>query len=289
MFISLFGYLPNIVSLSDCTHPIRNILASTGRFPDDPTSMIFWYINSNLNARLSFEDATVASRSRAHTQAKFKRLLKHEYHQPEIGNLFDMATGTSLPHCSVVASHIFQHKWQKELSEFTSITDIDDPCNGLLLYKPVEWAFDRAKICVEVKSGNRMTFRLLDEDLRKTLLADKACRLRDERGGGNNRTKEEENLLMTFGDLDKQPLKFPEGTVMRPSKRLLGLHTVAARKAAQVREPLRRIEEVAYDTSDDETTKNAITILQWRKEVALGGPVSVSHRPFGNAILTCHL
>ena len=289
MFISLFGYLPNIVSLSDCTHPICNILASTERFPVDPTPMIFWYINSNLNARLSFEDATVASQSRADTQANFKRLLKREYHQPEIGNLFDMATGTSLPHSIVVASYIFQHKWRKELSQFTSVTDINDPCNGLLLYKPVQWAFDRAKICVEVKSGDKMTFRLLDEDLRDTLLVDKACRLRDERGGGNQRLKEEENLQMTFGDLDEQPLKFPEGTVMRPSKRMLGLHAVAARKTAQVREPLRRIEEVAYDTSDDETTKNAITILQWRKEVVLGGPVSVSHRPFGNAILTCHL
>jgi HNH endonuclease len=289
VFISLFGYLPNIVSLSDCTHPICNILASTERFPEDPTSILFWYINSNLIARLSFENATVASRSRADEQGKFKRLLKREYHQPEIGNLFDMATGTSLPHGSVVASHIFQHKWEKELSQFTSLTDIDDPCNGLLLYKPVEWAFDRAKICVEVKSGDKMTFRLLDEDLRDTLLADKACSLRDERGCGNKRLKEEENLRMTFGDLDEQPLKFPEGTVMRPSKRLLGLHAVAARKTAQVRNPLRRIEEVAYDTSDDETTKNAITVLQWRKEVALGGPVSVSHRPFGNTILTYHL
>jgi len=62
------------------------------------------------------------------------------------------------------------------------MTDIDDPLNGLLLYKPVEWAFDRAKICVEVKSGDNMTFRLLDEALRNTLLVDQACLLRDERG-----------------------------------------------------------------------------------------------------------
>ena len=289
MFISLFGYLPNIVSLSDCTHPICNILASTERFPEDPTFILFRYINSNLHARLSFENATVASQSRKDTQWKFKSLLKRKYLQSETGNLFDMATGRSLPHGSVVASHIFQHRWAKELSEFTSMTDIDDPLNGLLLYKPVEWAFDRAKICVEVKSGDNMTFRLLDEALRNTLLVDQACLLRDERGSGNKPPEEEENLLMTFGDLDEQPLKFPEGTVMRPSKRLLGLHAVAARMTAQLKEPLRRIKGVAYDTSDDETTKNTITILQWRKEVPLGGPVSVSHRPFGNAILTCHL
>jgi hypothetical protein len=289
VFISLFGYLPNIVSLSDCTHPICNILASTERFPEDSTSILFWYMNANLNARLNFENATVASQSRADTQWKFKRLLKREYLQPEIGNLFDMATGTYFPHGSVVASYIFQHKWQKELSQFTSITDIDDPRNGLLLYKPVEWAFDRAKICVEVKSGDKMTFCLLDQDLRNIVLADKACELRDDTGRGNKRLPEEMDLRTTFGDLDEQPLKFPEGTVMRPSKRLLGLHAVAARKTAQVREPLRRIKDVAYDTSDNETTKNTITILQWREEVALGGPVSVSHRPFGNAILTCHL
>jgi len=43
---------------------------------------------------------------------------------------------------------------------------------------------------------------------------------------------------MTFGDLDKQPLKFPEGTVDRPSKRLLA-YTQLRLEGGPVREPLR--------------------------------------------------
>ena len=77
-------------------------------------------------------------------QLNFKCLLKRKYHKPENGNLFDMAMGTSLLHLSVLASYIFQHKWVKHLSKFTSITNINDPHNGLLLYKPVKWAFDPA-------------------------------------------------------------------------------------------------------------------------------------------------
>jgi hypothetical protein len=54
--------------------------------------------------------------------------------------------------------------------------------NGLLLYKPVKWAFDWAKICVEVKPGDPMTFCLLDQDLCDIQLAEKACELRNATG-----------------------------------------------------------------------------------------------------------
>jgi hypothetical protein len=133
------------MSLSDCTHPICNILASTERFPEDPTLAICWFIHLSLKALLNFKDATIALQSRADMHPKFELLLKCEYHQPDDGKLFDMATGTCLPHSIVVASHIFQYKWQNKLLQFTSLTDINDSRNGLLLYRPVEWAFCQAK------------------------------------------------------------------------------------------------------------------------------------------------
>ena len=293
MFISLFGCLPEIVSLSDCTHPICNILASTERFPVDPILAICWFVHSDLKALLNFEDATIASQSQVDMHPKFKLLLKREYHQPDDGKLFDMATGTCLPHSIVVASHIFQYQWRNELPLFTSLTDINDPRNGLLLYRPVEWAFCQAKICVEVKSHNEMIFRLLDQDLYDIVLADKACDLRDEAKSDNQPLEEEMNLQMTFGDLDGQPLKFPEGIVMRPSKPLLGVHAVLAQWAAQDRVPQHQIRDVVYDTSGDERTeltiKNFSIIASWRDMVEHGGHVSASHQPFGNAILTYHL
>jgi hypothetical protein len=249
-------------------------------------------MNTSLKALLNFEDATIASQSRADMQPTFKRLLKREYYPLEDRTLFDMATGICLPQSIVIASHIFQYKWRNELSRFTSLADINDSRNGLLLYKPVEWAFDRAKLCVEVKSNDEMTFCLLDQDLRNIVLADKACELRDEAGRGNKRLPEEMDLLTTFGDLDGQPLNFPEGIVMRPSKRMLGLHAVFAQWTAQDRLPQHRIRDVVYNTSEDEKTDHAIknySIMAWRDKVDHSGPVSTSHQPFGNAILTCHL
>ena len=115
MFISLFGYLPKIVSLSDCTNPICNILASTERFLQDLTPAISWFMNISLKALLNFEDATTTLQSRAELQPKFKDCLKRKYDQPNNGMLFNMAMGTCLTHSIVVASHIFQYKWWDKL------------------------------------------------------------------------------------------------------------------------------------------------------------------------------
>ena len=58
-------------------------------------------------------------------------------------NLDNMATGERFCHVSVIGPHISQHRWWRALPFLTSLTDIDDPHNSLLLYKPVEDAFDR--------------------------------------------------------------------------------------------------------------------------------------------------
>jgi hypothetical protein len=157
-----------------------------------------------------------------------------------------------------------------------------------LLYKPVEWAFDRAKICIEVNSKEEMTFFLLGEGLRDIKLVDKACELRSEGKRGNQPSKSERKLQMTFGELDGQPLKFPENFTTRPSKRLLGLHALSAQWTAQHETPSRQIRGVVYNTSDDPRSEQAMknfSILTWRQSV----PVSVSHQPFGHSILTCCL
>jgi hypothetical protein len=245
-----------------------------------------------MKAVLNFENATIASKDRRDTQPGFKALLKREYHQPGQGDLFDMATGKCLPHSIVVASHIFQHKWQHELSQWTSLTDINDTCNGLLLYRSVEWAFNRAKICVEVNSQEEITFCLLDQGLRDVKLVDKAGELRSESNRGHQPLMAGMELQMTFGELDEQPLKFPDNVVMRPSKRLLGLHALLAQWTAQDRTPCHRARRVAYNISDDQTTKQAIknlSILTWRAGVDCHLPVSVSHQRFGHTILTCCL
>ena len=142
-------------------------------------------------------------------------------------NLDDMATGEKFRHASVIGSHIFQCRWRRALPFLTSFTDIDDPRNGLLLYKPVEDAFDRARLCIEVKD-EKMTFRILDKTLRKKKLACRAEELRSTSSVKIPSTPLKDTLQTTFGDLDGQELHFPEGSSIRPSKRLLALHSRAS-------------------------------------------------------------
>jgi HNH endonuclease len=290
VFISLFGCLPCIVSFSDSSHLSNNFFALKVRKPDDPNRLIFEFIGEIVKEALNFDKASIASKSRSEVQVDFKTRLKTEYNQPDKGNLFDMATGECLPHSVVVAAHIFQHNWRGKLSKYTSLTDINDVRNGLLLYKPVEWAFDRAKMCVEVDTEGYMTFRLLDTDLAHIELADMACNLRDKAKRGSRRLPEEEDLRMTFGDLNGQPLQFPSGVIMRPSKRLLGLHAVVSQWTTTP-----NILNVAYNLSGDEATEQAVknfSIYQWMSGVQPTDEHSIcecTHQSFGLAILTYHL
>jgi hypothetical protein len=133
----------------------------------------------------------------------------------------------------VIASHIFQHRWRLTLpflSQILDIKDVNDVRNGLFLYKPVEWAFDRAKIFIEMNETvtGSMLFRLLDQDLRDVKLADKASELRMEGKRERPPVGREASLQTTFGDLDGQNLHFPPNSDMRPSKRLLAIHAYAA-------------------------------------------------------------
>jgi hypothetical protein len=250
-----------------------------------------WLTGINVMQILDFENVTAASGSRDGTAPGFKSLLKREYGQPEWGDLFDMATGEHLRHSSVVAAHIFQYRWRKFLSLLSSLKGIDDACNGLLLYKPVEWAFDRAKLCIEVNSAGRMTFRLLDQDLRDIKLACKARSLRIAAKRDGELVGRENNLQTTFGDLDRRDVRFPTGSAMRPSKRLLALHAYAAWLTAQTRTPGSDIPAPECDALDDEKTGQAFKFFidEWVKGVEDARHVSESHQSFRHAILTCHI
>ena len=227
-----------------------------------------------LKQALKFESISTASQSRKITQKIFRSSLKDLYDRqiPDDGLLFDMATGRRLPCALVVAAHIFQHKWQDRLPQFTLLNNIDDMGNGLLLYRPVEKAFDAAKLCIEVNPKGKMTFRLFDEDLRDIELAEYARQLREATGGGDRRLEAEEDLHITFGDLDGEELHFPDGIEMRPLKRLLALHAVAAHWTARDNALTsgRQISDVQFDVSDDEnaeaTIKN-LSILKWRENL----------------------
>jgi len=125
----------------------------------------------------------------------------------------------------MITAHIFQHHWQRYLSSFSTTTGIDNACNSLLLYKPVEWTFDRAKLFVEI-IDSVMTFCLIDQELENIKLVDKTIELQAQNGRPGTCSREEAALKITFGDLDGAVLSFPPNCTMRPSKRMLWcMHT----------------------------------------------------------------
>ena len=78
---------------------------------------------------------------------------------------------------NVVAGHIFKHQWAPAIKGMFKIDDINDSKNCLFMYRPVEWAFDTSRLCIEVTQQDRFTWRLLDERLRRVHLSAKAKEL----------------------------------------------------------------------------------------------------------------
>jgi HNH endonuclease len=58
------------------------------------------------------------------------------------------------------------------LSRLAGIEDIDDPRNGLLLFKPVEWGFDTSRLYFKQDEAGKFCLHVLDPALRtKSMLA----------------------------------------------------------------------------------------------------------------------
>lgn len=163
---------------------------------------------------------------------------------------YDMATGRVLPSKYTIGSHIYAHRWKINLLTTFPLSITNDPRNGLILYKPVELAFDRAQVCIDVKvstSGqlDLFTFRLLDESLRHQDLGEYAKEL------PGAPSIQQISFNTTFGDLDKQKLHWPPTSQFRPSRRLLALHAFIAVHKARDWYGYKETQPFPYDVSGD--------------------------------------
>ena len=61
------------------------------------------------------------------------------------------------------------------------ISDMNDVRNGLLLFKPIEWAFDTSRVYF-VREGDYYVFRLLDQSLHSRTLVDVWQKVEHQRG-----------------------------------------------------------------------------------------------------------
>lgn len=66
--------------------------------------------------------------------------------------------------CLTAGSHLFKHCWLAN-KDLLNLRDINDVRNGLLLFKPLEHAFDDSKICFEHNAADQ-TFSMLLIDQR---------------------------------------------------------------------------------------------------------------------------
>jgi len=265
-FISSFGYLQSRVHFICRIYTITD-LSDEGRFLKPFITTLGWLVRSRFQDTLSFENVTAQSGE----VANFKDTLKEAYNQPMAYDkgLLDMATGAVLPHNIVIAAHIFQCRWQKYLSSFSTMTGVDDACNGLLLYKPVEWAFDRAKLFVEIIDGV-MTFHLIDQELENIKLVDKAIELQAQNRCPGTCSQEEAVLKITFSDLDGAVLSFPPNCKMQPSKRMLLIDAYSSWihvNGTTGRHSPPIYNKSGYDLSGDKDVKNVLdtTVMMWRQ------------------------
>lgn len=214
-------------------------------FTDEEKKGIFLMAHS-FARMFTFDGKSTASSKRG----KFKPKLARDYLQiPEksFGSRLDIRCqilDTDLPKFLVIGSHLFKHGWGSVMAHtILGIENIDSTRNGLLLFQPIEKAFDRSQLCF-LKSPNDDSFylKLLDPRIRNISLLDQCLPFISVKECINyGKSIEEvisllkkcltfEDRLITFGDLEGREIKCYG--ITRPYKRCLNFHASRARDYA---------------------------------------------------------
>ena len=194
--------------------------------------------------------------SRASTTSKeggFKNKLI-DFYDVEVGlvsgtekrSLRCMILDMMLPSSLVIGGHIFKREWFKFDVHKTllNMEDIDCARNGFLLFKPVEWAFDRSMLFFDLDSTSGDFFlRILDPSIRSRQLMDVLLSdVASEPGRPKFRIPPEDIMEATklvvgettFGCLERRRLKY-RSMVNYPLKRALSFHARMAIDLAEKR------------------------------------------------------
>ncbi len=83
-----------------------------------------------------------------------------------------MLLNVALPSSAVFASHLFRHSLHDLSLDLLMFDDINDPKNGLLLFKPIELAFDKFQLSFILDKEENYYLKLWDSTLRSKLLID---------------------------------------------------------------------------------------------------------------------
>jgi len=200
---------------------------------------------AHFDSRFMYDGKSKASSNRSEIKAKIVR----DYFQisyDEFKNsprITCQILGVQIFKFLVIGAHIFKREWAHDAPLLVGIDNVDKARNCLLLFKPIEEAFDTSRICF-LKSTSTEEFELtiLDPNLREETLLQSCMKFVDT---GNcmklEMTREQvvaelsemltiDGRLMTFGDLEGRHLICKGKS--RPYKRCLNFHAVRARKYA---------------------------------------------------------
>ncbi|POM70389.1 Crinkler (CRN) family protein [Phytophthora palmivora] len=147
----------------------------------------------------------------------------------------NMLLDVEFPKSLAIASHLFRRSNEYLSLLMMQIPDIDDVKNGLLLFKPLKYAFDHFQISFIRDDTDVFRLKLFDPDIRN-------IRLIDIENHSQKKTKCSESISLTeeepchfdvettFGDVDGSILTFTG--IERPFYRCLNLQARLARIVA---------------------------------------------------------
>lgn len=151
-----------------------------------------------------------------------------------------------LPSFLVIGSHMFKHEWASDAQVILKFNNINNPRNGLLLFQPLEKAFDRSQLCFVkcLTNNDQFTLKLLDQNLRNRSLFEACVQYVTETSCATiDKTVEQVCTLLEsrLRNKDGRPLMFNDVEGMslicrgyiRPFKRCLNFHANRAHDYAR--------------------------------------------------------
>ena len=97
------------------------------------------------------------------------KLIQYYYGKTRaVTSIVCMFSQADLPFQTIVGGHIFKSCWKEFCMDRLSFEDINDERNGLLLFKPFEFAFDNSHICFLLSNSGprRYAMRILHPDIK---------------------------------------------------------------------------------------------------------------------------
>lgn len=187
-----------------------------------------------------------------------------------------MLLNVAFPKSLVIVSHLFRRSNEYLSLVMMQISDIDDVRNGLLLFKPLEYALDHFQISFIRDDMDAFRLKLFDPSIRSTRLIDLT-----DRNGKKVFSAEQTRVLLSSVSLSKKPCRFDVRTTFgdvdgstltfsgleRPFYRCLNLQARVARMVVLKKKWI----DASYDFQD------------FWSEVSLDDKMEMFHRSILNA------